>query len=69
MRKAKQVKIEEELHSPSQTHQGFTRSIRLNFNDLMKRREEEKKFDKINNLKIIGLASSVAVIILIILNL
>ena len=47
----------------------FAIKARLNLNDLLKRRMEEKKVDKKTNLIIFSSATAVAVAVLLILNL
>tara|TARA_B100000029_G_C17215342_1_gene829670 strand:- start:293 stop:493 length:201 start_codon:yes stop_codon:yes gene_type:complete len=47
----------------------FTTKSRLNLNDLLRRRSEEKKVDKKTNLIILSSVSAVALIVLLILNL
>ena len=47
----------------------FTTKARLNLNDLLRRRSEEKKVDKKTNLIIFSGAATVAVIVFLILNL
>ena len=47
----------------------FTVKARLNLNDLLRRRTEEKKIDKKTNLLIITCVSAVAVVVLLILSL
>ena len=47
----------------------FTTKARLNLNDLLRRRSEEKKVDKKTNLLILSGASAVAAVVFVILNL
>jgi len=47
----------------------FSVKARLNLNDLLRRRTEEKKVDKKTNLLIITCVSAVAVVVLLILSL
>ena len=47
----------------------FTVKARLNLNDLLKRRSEEKQVDKKTNLLIISCVSAVAAVVLLILSL
>ena len=47
----------------------FSEKARLNLNDLLKRRSEERKVDKKTNLLIISSATAVAAIVVLILNL
>ena len=47
----------------------FTEKARLNLNDLLRKRSEEKKVDKKTNLIIISSATVVFAIVLLILNL
>ena len=47
----------------------FTTKARLNLNDLLRRRSEEKKVDKKTNLLIFSGAVGVAAVVLLILNL
>ena len=47
----------------------FSVKARLNLNDLLRRRTEEKKIDKKTNLLIITCVSAVAVVVLLILSL
>ena len=47
----------------------LTTKARLNLNDLLRRRSEEKKVDKKTNLLILSGASAVAAVVFVILNL
>ena len=47
----------------------FTTKARLNLNDLLRRRSEEKKVDKKINLLILSGASAFAVVVFVIINL
>ena len=47
----------------------FSEKARLNLNDLLKRRSEERKVDKKTNLLIISSATAVAAVVVLILNL
>ena len=47
----------------------FVTKTRLNLNDLLRRRSEEKKVDKKTNLLILSGASAVAAVVFVILNL
>ena len=47
----------------------FTTKARLNLNDLLRRRSEEKKVDKKTNLLILSGVSAVAAVVFVILNL
>ena len=47
----------------------FTAKVRLNLNDLLKRRQEEKKVDKRTNLAILSGAVAIAVVVLVVLSL
>ena len=47
----------------------FTTKARLNLNDLLRRRSEEKKVDKKANLLILSGASAIAAVVFVILNL
>ena len=47
----------------------FTTKARLNLNDLLRRRTEEKKVDKKANLLILSGASAIAAVVFVILNL
>jgi len=47
----------------------FTTKARLNLNDLLRRRSEEKKVDKKTNLLILSGASAIAAVVFVILNL
>ena len=47
----------------------FKTKARLNLNDLLRRRSEEKKVDKKTNLLILSGASAVAAVVFVILNL
>ena len=47
----------------------FAVKARLNLNDLLKRRSEEKKLDKKTNFLILSSATAVAAVVLLILNL
>ena len=50
-------------------HNDFKKKIRLNLNDLLKRRQEEKKVDKKVSLFIFSGAAAVAVVVVVILSL
>ena len=47
----------------------FTAKARLNLNDLLKKRSEEKKVDKKTNFIILFSATTLAIVVLLILNL
>ena len=47
----------------------LTTKARLNLNDLLRRRSEEKKVDKKTNLLILSGASAIAAVVFVILNL
>ena len=64
MKKANLAKSAKNNYTPSPTHQSFRKSVRLNVHDLLKRREKEREFEKNNNLKIVGVSSLIAAIIL-----
>ena len=66
MTRREEVKKIEENNSISDR---FTVKARLNLNDLLKRRSEEKQVDKKTNLLIISCVSAVAAVILLILSL
>ena len=57
------------LEEDSSTSDRFSVKARLNLNDLLKRRSEEKQVDKKTNLLIISCVSAVAAVILLILSL
>ena len=70
MVRANQVKIDEQHSVDENFNQGnFTSESRLNLNDLLKRRQEEKKVEKKINLMIFSGAAVVGIVVLAILSL
>ena len=69
MRRANQVKTDGQykMRRPFQTE--LISKVRLNLNDLLKKRKEEKKVDKKVNLVILSGAAAITVVILAILSL
>ena len=61
--------IKKFTNSEDSTIDRFTTKARLNLNDLLRRRSEEKKVDKKTNLLILSGASAVAVVVFVILTL
>ena len=59
-------KLEEENNSVSDR---FAVKARLNLNDLLKRRSEERQVDKKTNLIIVSSATAIAAVVVLILNL
>tara|TARA_Y100000590_G_scaffold135654_1_gene155273 strand:+ start:526 stop:741 length:216 start_codon:yes stop_codon:yes gene_type:complete len=59
-------KLEEENNSVSDR---FEVKARLNLNDLLKRRSEERQVDKKTNLIIVSSATAIAAVVVLILNL
>ena len=59
-------KLEEEKNSVSDR---FAVKARLNLNDLLKRRSEEKQVDKKTNVIIVSSATAIAAVVVLILNL
>jgi len=66
MTRREEVKKIEENNSISDR---FTVKARLNLNDLLKRRSEERQVDKKTNLIIVSSATAIAAVVLLILNL
>ena len=69
MGKTNQAKIESQFRSHRPLQDDIKGKIRLDVNDLLKRRQEEKKFDKKTNLMVLSGAAAVAVVIFVILSL
>ena len=65
MRRGKVEKLDRDDHISDR----FAAKSRLNLNDLLRRRTEEKQIDKKANLIILSSAATVAVVVLLILNL
>ena len=63
------IKEVEKLEENSTAADRFASKARLNLNDLLRRRSEQKKLDKKTNLIIISSATVVFAIVLLILNL
>ena len=61
--------IKKFTNSEDSTIDRFTTKARLNLNDLLRRRSEEKKVDKKTNLLILSGASAIAAVVFVILNL
>ena len=64
------IRVDDQInkgHGPSQSN--YIAKARLNVNDLIKRRQEEKKIDKKTNILIVSAASAVAVVVLAVLSL
>ena len=60
-RLASKIQENEHVHTRGSS-ENFTSQVRLNLNDLLKRRKEEKKIDNKNNLIIISSITAVAII-------
>ena len=60
---------EELANNKETTVDRFSVKARLNLNDLLQRRNEEKKIDKKTNLLIFSSATAVGLVVLLILNL
>ena len=66
----KRVKIQEEFGEHKSYHETHVaEKVRLNLNDLLKRRQEEKKIDKRTNQLILSGVAVVAVVVLLALSL
>ena len=66
----KRVKIQEEFSDHNAFNEpGVAKKVRLNLNDLLKRRQEEKKIDKRTNQLILSGATVAAVFVLLALSL
>ena len=61
--------IKKFTNSEDSTIDRFTTKARLNLNDLLRRRSEEKKVDKKANLLILSSVSAIAAVVFVILNL
>ena len=61
--------IKKFTNAENSTVDRFTTKARLNLNDLLRRRSEEKKVDKKTNLLILSGASAIAAVVFVILNL
>ena len=64
-----QVKTNEQHSVNKPFKNDFTSKVRLNLNDLLKRRKEEMKVDRRTNVTILSGAAAVAVVILVALSL
>ena len=64
MRRGKVEKLDRDDHISDR----FVGRARLNVNDLLRRRTEEKQIDKKTNLIIFSSAAAIAVVVLLILN-
>ena len=69
MGKVNQIKADYHNRNSRTFKYNFTSTVRLNLNDLLKQRREERIVDKKTNLIIISGATTLAVIVLIILSL
>ena len=67
--KAKQIKVNDRYDNGARPEEGIVSNVRLNLNDLLKRRKEEMKDNKKTNLLIFSGAAAVAVVIVAILSL
>ena len=65
-----QVKVDEDEFGYAETAQPkFSSKKRLDLNDLLRRKEDEKKHDKLFNFKIISGVFAVALVVILILSL
>ena len=64
-----QIKSKKLSSESSSLGSAFVAKARLNVNDLLQKREEEKAMDKKNNLLIFSGVTAVAAVVLVILNL
>ena len=69
MRRIHQVKTENRYSSGQVFENKLTAKVRLNLNDLLKKRQDAKNSDKKTNLLIVCVAAAVAVVVLAILSL
>ena len=69
MGRTSQAKINEEDRVGRPEQDGIAGKVRLNLNDLIKRRQEEKQVDKKVNLVILSGAAAITVVIIAILTL
>ena len=69
MGKANQIKVDNHNSNSRTLTNNFTSRVRLNVNDLLKQRQEERVVDKKTNLIIISGATTLALIVVVILSL
>ena len=69
MRKINQTRAHDRHNVEEPLKDAFVSKVRLNLNDLLKRRQEEKNMDKKTNLLIFSGATAVAAVVGIILSL
>ena len=69
MHKASQLKNDSQHSDARGLGDDITSKLRLNLNDLLKRRSEERLVEKKTNLLILSAVSAVAMVVLIALNL
>ena len=68
-RRTNQIRADIQYNESGSLENSFTQKVRLNLNDLLRRRQEEKKVDKKTNVFILSGVTTVAVVLFIILNL
>ena len=69
MEKTNQAKIDSHYSDGRPLQSSLKAGIRLNLNDLLKKRQEERKVDKKTNLIILSGATAVAAVVFVILSL
>ena len=69
MRRVNQMKVDDRNNENRPFRSNLVENVRLNVNDLMKKRQEEKIVDKKTNVLIFSGVASVAVVVILILSL
>ena len=68
-KRTNQIRADFQYNESGSLENNFTKKIRLNLNDLLRRHHEEKKVDKKVNVFILSGVTTVAVVLFIILSL
>ena len=63
------IRVDDHINGHGSSQSNYIAKVRLNVNDLIKRRQEEKKIDKKINILIFSGAAAVAVVVLAVLSL
>ena len=69
MRRVNQMKVDDRNNENRPFRSNLVENVRLNVNDLMKKRQEEKRVDKKTNILIFSGVAAVAAVVLVILSL
>ena len=63
------IRVDDQINEHGSSQSNYIAKARLNVNDLIKRRQEEKKIDKKTNILIFSGAAAVSVVVLAVLSL